>query len=157
MKVRIVAVGRVRGPLAAPVSEYEARAGRYWKLEVREVGSGAPGGRSSPARVREAEAERLVAELPSGFDVAALTRAGDPMTSAALARYLDGLAVGASPGVVFVIGGAFGLGPEILERARRALSVSAMTLPHEMARLVLAEQLYRAGTIVRGEPYHKST
>ena len=152
-----MAVGRVRGPLAALVHEYEARAGRYWKLEVREVAAGAGGGRGSAARVREAEAERIVGELPPGLEVVALTRAGDPMTSPALARYLDGLAVSASPGVAFAIGGAFGLAPLVLERARTMLSLSAMTLPHEMARLVLAEQLYRAGTIVRGEPYHKST
>ena len=60
-----------------------------------------------------------------------------------------------SAGVAFVIGGAFGLGDAVLSRSRRQLSLSAMTLPHEMARLVLAEQLYRAGTILRGEPYHK--
>jgi 23S rRNA (pseudouridine1915-N3)-methyltransferase len=57
--------------------------------------------------------------------------------------------------VAFAIGGAFGLGGAVLARAQRKLSLSALTLPHEMARLVLAEQLYRAGTIVRGEPYHK--
>jgi 23S rRNA (pseudouridine1915-N3)-methyltransferase len=156
MKVRVVAVGRVRGPLAGLVGEYEARAARYWKLEVREVVAGGKGGRAPPERVREAEAERLSAELPEGMDMVALTRAGDPMTSAALASYLGGLAVGASPGVTFAIGGAFGLAPAILARAGRLLSLSAMTLPHEMARLVLAEQLYRAGTIVRGEPYHKT-
>ena len=59
------------------------------------------------------------------------------------------------PGVAFVIGGAFGLGEAVLDRSRTRLSLSDMTLPHEMARLFLAEQLYRAGTILRGEPYHK--
>ena len=61
----------------------------------------------------------------------------------------------ALPGIGFIIGGAFGLGEAVLSRARHHLSLSDMTLPHEMARLVLAEQLYRAGTILRGEPYHK--
>ena len=59
-------------------------------------------------------------------------------------------------GVTFVIGGAFGLGAPVLKKARRKLSLSTLTLPHEMARLLLAEQLYRAGTLLRGEPYHKA-
>ena len=78
------------------------------------------------------------------------------MRSRELAGYLEGHAVHSSPGVAFVIGGAFGLGVPVMERARRKLSLSSFTLPHEMARLVLAEQLYRAGTLVRGEPYHKA-
>jgi 23S rRNA (pseudouridine1915-N3)-methyltransferase len=77
------------------------------------------------------------------------------MDSRELATYLDRHAVRSSAGVAFVIGGAFGLDPAVLKVARRALSLSSMTLVHEMARLVLAEQLYRAGTILRGEPYHK--
>ena len=77
------------------------------------------------------------------------------MDSRELAAYLEGLAVQSAPGVAFVIGGAFGLGPEVVDRSGKRLSLSSMTLPHEMARLFLAEQLYRAGTILRGEPYHK--
>jgi 23S rRNA (pseudouridine1915-N3)-methyltransferase len=77
------------------------------------------------------------------------------MSSRALARYLEGLAVRSSPGVAFLIGGAHGLDASVLERARRELSLSTLTLPHEMARLFMVEQLYRAGTIIRGEPYHK--
>ena len=77
------------------------------------------------------------------------------MDSRELAGYLERHGIRASAGVAFVIGGAFGLGSAVLERARRTLSLSKMTLPHEMARLLLMEQLYRAGTISRGEPYHK--
>jgi len=61
----------------------------------------------------------------------------------------------ASAGVAFIIGGAYGLGEGVLARAQQELSLSPMTLPHQVARLVLSEQLYRAGTILRGEPYHK--
>ena len=78
------------------------------------------------------------------------------MGSRELAGYLEGHAVRSSAGAAFVIGGAFGLDASVVTKARRTLSLSALTLPHEMARLVLAEQLYRAGTIVRGEPYHKA-
>lgn len=154
MKVLVVVVGRVRGGLAAPVAEYEKRAGRYWKFDVVEVTGGA-GRDPSPAAVKEAEAERLLARIPPEFEVVALTRDGKAMDSRKLARYLEEHGVRASSGVAFVIGGAFGLGQPVLDRARRTMTLSPMTLPHEMARLVLAEQLYRAGTILRGEPYHK--
>ena len=155
MKVMVVVVGRARGDLAAAIDEYERRAGRYWKLEVVEVGQGAGGGNAGPGAVMQAEGERILGKIPDTLEVVALTRTGSGMSSRKLARYLQQHAVRSSPGVAFVIGGAHGLDEAVLSRARRALSLSPMTLPHEMARLVLAEQLYRAGTIVRGEPYHK--
>jgi 23S rRNA (pseudouridine1915-N3)-methyltransferase len=157
MKVVVVAVGRARGPLGEAVAEYEARAGRYWKLEAVEVAGGLKGSSSAaPERVMEAEAERILARVPVGLELVALTREGRGMSSRELAAYLRELGTRSAPGVAFVIGGAFGLGEAVLGRASRELSLSALTLPHEMARLVLAEQLYRAGTIVRGEPYHKA-
>jgi 23S rRNA (pseudouridine1915-N3)-methyltransferase len=155
VKLVVLAVGRVRGALADAVADYEERARRYWKLDVVEVDGGAPGRDAEPERVMEAEAERLLARLPEGVSVMALTREGNGMGSRSLAHALEQHAVRSSPGVAFVIGGAYGLSSAILTRADRRLSLSAMTLPHEMARLVLAEQLYRAGTILRGEPYHK--
>lgn len=155
MRVLVLAVGRVRGSLESPVAEYEERAARYWKLETIAVDAGAPGRDPAPDRVRGAEAERLQPRIPEGCTVVALTRQGHPMSSRELAAFLEKEALRSSPGVVFVIGGAFGLAPAVLERAQRQISLSPMTLPHEMARLVLAEQLYRAGTLARGEPYHK--
>jgi 23S rRNA (pseudouridine1915-N3)-methyltransferase len=155
VKVLIVVVGRVRGDLADAVADYERRAGRYWKLETVEVSAGGRGRDALPEAVKDQEAERLLARIPPEVEIVALTREGKGMDSAALSGYLEQHAVRASAGVAFVIGGAFGLGGAVLERARRQLSLSRMTLPHEMARLVLAEQLYRAGTILRGEPYHK--
>jgi len=156
MKVMVVAVGRVRGPLAEAVSDYEGRAGRYWKLEVAEVAAGAGKGRSAPPeRVREEEGNRILDKVPMDHEIVALTRVGDAMGSRNLAAYLEEKGTRSAPGVAFVIGGAFGLSESVLRKAKRKLSLSDLTLPHEMARLVLAEQLYRAGTIVRGEPYHK--
>ncbi len=157
MRLLVVVVGRVRGPLAAAVEKYEERARRYWKLEFAEVAGGVTGGggQASAVRVRKAEADRILARIPADLEVVAVTRAGKGMESRELAGYLEEHGVRSSAGVAFVIGGAFGLDPSVVERARRKLSLSTFTLPHEMARLVLAEQLYRAGTIVRGEPYHK--
>lgn len=155
MKILLIAVGRSRGALTEATADYEERAARYWKLEVAEVAEGVKGGQPDPDRVKDAEGERILARVPDGLDLVALTREGKGMRSATLSRYLQQRAVRAHPGVVFVIGGAFGLAPAVLERADRHLSLSPMTFPHDMARLLLAEQLYRAGTIVRGEPYHK--
>jgi 23S rRNA (pseudouridine1915-N3)-methyltransferase len=154
VKVTLLVVGKVRAPLKAAVAEYETRAARYWKLEVVEVEAGAAG-QSPPARVLAVEAERLLQHVPPSAELVALTCPGEAMSSTELARYLGDLALHGSRGVVFVIGGAHGLGEALLARARRQISLSALTLPHEMARLLLAEQLYRAGTLLRGEPYHK--
>ncbi len=150
-----MAVGGVRGELDAAVAHYEARARRYWKLDVVEVAAGARGRSPEPDRVRAAEGERILSTVPDGLELYALTRVGKSMSSRALADRLSGLALSSAPGAAFVLGGAFGLDDRVLERSALRLSLSSMTLPHEMARLVLAEQLYRAGTIVRGEPYHK--
>ena len=155
MKVVVVAVGRARGALGEAIAEYEKRARRYWKLEVVEISTGARGSQASPDSVMQREAEKLLARVPEGLDLVALTRAGKRMDSRALASHLQQAAVRARPGVAFVIGGAHGLASSVLDRAVRRLSLSDLTLPHEMARLVLVEQLYRAGTIARGEPYHR--
>jgi 23S rRNA (pseudouridine1915-N3)-methyltransferase len=104
-----------------------------------------------------AEAERLLPHLPPAAEMVALTRVGEAISSTELARYLGDLALHGARGAVFVIGGAHGLTEAVLARARRRISLSAFTLPHEMARLLLAEQLYRAGTLLRGEPYHKGS
>lgn len=153
MKILIVAVGKARGPIVAPLEDFEQRASRYWKLEVVEVDAGAPSASADAESVKAAEEERILRRIPEPFEVVALTRSGLPMGSRAFASYLQQRALHARD-LAFVIGGAFGLGEGVLQRARQ-LTLSAMTFPHDVARLVLAEQLYRAGTILRGEPYHK--
>jgi 23S rRNA (pseudouridine1915-N3)-methyltransferase len=156
MKVNLLCVGDSKGPLAPAVEEYEARARRYWRLQVWEVEAGAGrGGTAGPGEVRRGEEARLLSRLPPRGEVVALTREGKSMASRELARFLEERALRSVESVTFVIGGAFGLGPGILERSQLRLSLSTMTLPHDLARLLLVEQLYRAGTIGRNEPYHK--
>ena len=155
MRLVVAAVGKVKGPLAHVVADYEQRAGRYWKLDVEEVDAGTRAGSRDPEAVRAAEAARLLARVPEELELIALTRAGKEMGSRELSGYLQEHALRSSAGLAFVIGGAHGLAQDVLTRARKRLSLSALTLPHDIARLVLAEQLYRAGTIARGEPYHK--
>lgn len=142
-----------RGPVADAIAEYEERARRYWPLFVEEV-------REEPARARTAqqvktgEGARMVSRIPEGARVIACDVTGSRWRSEQLAVELREAREGGRD-LCFLIGGAFGLGDVALQRAHARLSLSDFTLPHEMARLVLAEQLYRAGTIVRGEPYHK--
>jgi 23S rRNA (pseudouridine1915-N3)-methyltransferase len=153
MKITLVAVGKVKGSLVDAVRDYEERAARYWKLAVIEVDAGAGGSKDEVEAVRQAEEERILARLPGDADLVALTRTGQAVGSRAFASYLQDHAVHGRD-VAFVIGGAFGLGAGLVARARQ-MTLSPMTFPHEVARLLLAEQLYRAGTILRGEPYHK--
>jgi 23S rRNA (pseudouridine1915-N3)-methyltransferase len=155
LKLLLLSVGRPRGPAADLAAEYEARVKRYFAFdsaEVKEEPFRRPG---DAARVRDEEGKRLLARVSGGVEIVALHETGKQWTSQQLADWLAELALRGSPGAAFVIGGAYGLSDEVLSRARHHLSLSAMTLPHEIARLVLAEQLYRAGTIQRGEPYHK--
>lgn len=151
----MLAVGRPTRLLSEAVEEYEKRAARYWPLEVVEVREERSGRNADPERIRAAEGERLWERVPAGVETVALTRTGDALSSRELAAWLQQRALESHPGVAFLIGGALGLSDDVMARCTRTLRLSSMTLPHELARLVLAEQLYRAGTIVRNEPYHK--
>ena len=151
----MLAVGRPMRLLSEAVEEYEKRAARYWPLEVVEVREERSGRNADPERIRAAEGERLCERVPAGVETVALTRTGDALSSRELAAWLQQRALESHPGVAFLIGGALGLSDDVMARCTRTLRLSSMTLPHELARLVLAEQLYRAGTIVRNEPYHK--
>jgi 23S rRNA (pseudouridine1915-N3)-methyltransferase len=153
VRFRIVVVGKPpAGPLRDAIDEYERRAARYWPLEVQEVRAERATSRT-PDEVRRLEAERLL-ERVSGYLVA-LDERGQGMTSVAFAQWVGDRRQRAED-TSFVIGGAFGLSETLRERSALLLSVSPWTVQHEMARLLLAEQLYRAGTIHRGEPYHKA-
>ena len=155
MKVSLLAVGRVRGPIADAVADYEGRIRRYYTWESAEIKEEPARKPSDAVRVMDEEGKRLLARVGTGMELVALDRGGTQWSSERLSGYLSDLALRASPGAAFVIGGAFGLSDELLRRATHKLSLSAFTLPHELARLVLTEQIYRAGTIARGEPYHK--
>jgi len=155
MRLVVMAVGSPRDrQMAALIREYETRAGRYFRLETIEVAAATGvGGSTQQARAREAQ--NLKKRIPVGLDTWALTCGGTEIGSRELAGSLSDLATYGHPGAAFLIGGAFGLDEDLVKGSSRTLSLSRMTLPHDMARLLLAEQLYRAGTIQRGEPYHK--
>ena len=155
MRVTVLAVGSPSGHLAPAIREYEERAARYWKLETVTVDPEKASKNRPVEEVMAAEADRLRAAIPDATEVLALTRKGKGFTSTGLARHLNRMAVRGAAGATFVLGGAHGLDPAFLARADYRVTLATMTLPHDLARLVLAEQIYRAGTIVRGEPYHK--
>ena len=154
MRLVVAAVGKPRDRhLAAAIGEYETRAARYWPLVVAEVRE-ASGRGVSPAETRRREGERLLERLPDAALLFACDERGERLTSSDFAALLVG-ARDAARDVAFVVGGAYGLDDVVRRAAGRSLQLAPWTLPHELARLVLAEQLYRAGTIARGEPYHK--
>lgn len=154
MRLVVAVVGKPRDrALSAAIAEFEGRAAHYWPLDVREVREENARGRDI-ASVTEREGERLLAQLPAGATVVACDAGGRAMTSETFATWL-GAQRDAATDTAFVIGGAFGLHATVRGRATRSIQLAPWTLPHELARLVLAEQLYRAGSILRGEPYHK--
>ncbi|HSD22471.1 MAG TPA: 23S rRNA (pseudouridine(1915)-N(3))-methyltransferase RlmH [Anaeromyxobacter sp.] len=153
MRLRVVAVGRDRSGLYAPaIEEYAKRLGRYVKFELVEV----PEARkhAGTAQAKEEEAGALLAKLGPRERVIALDERGAEWTSVAFAERVRRWTEGGRD-VALVIGGSDGLSREVLDRAEEKLALSQMTLAHRLARLVLVEQLYRAMTILRGEPYHK--
>lgn len=154
MHFLVAVVGKPRDAnLAGAIANYEARAARYWPLRVQEVRE-EPGRSGSPDVVRQREGQRLLELVPAGAQVVACDVSGRSMTSEEFARWLQDRRERAVD-VAFLIGGAYGLDVTVKARASSLLSFAGWTLPHELARLVLAEQLYRAGTINRREPYHK--
>ena len=156
MELHLIAVGRVRhDALRAACEGYLVRLRRFVRLEVREVRESGGRGRR-PATVQAAEAAALVAAAPDRARLIGLSRSGRTLSSEQFARQLGTWQRDARD-VALLIGGAFGLAPDLLARCEATIALSSLTLSHELARLVLLEQLYRACTILRGEPYHKGT
>ncbi|MDQ3555993.1 MAG: 23S rRNA (pseudouridine(1915)-N(3))-methyltransferase RlmH [Gemmatimonadota bacterium] len=155
MKLSLIVVGRARGALTDPIAEYERRVRRYFSWQSVEVREESFRGSGDEARVRREEGERLMGQVPRSAEMIALDQGGERWSSEELADYLVALPLRSVAGAAFLIGGAYGLSDVCLQRSARLLSLSPFTLPHELARLVITEQLYRAGTIGRGEPYHK--
>lgn len=153
MRFTIIAVGRMRDKALGRVTDdYVRRLSRYGRADVVEVRE-AKGADADTVRRRESEALR--AATPSGAWTVVMDERGDTVTSEQLAERFAQLALHGRSHVALLIGGAFGHDPALRDAADWVWSLTPLTLPHELARLVLSEQLYRAMTIQRGEPYHK--
>jgi 23S rRNA (pseudouridine1915-N3)-methyltransferase len=152
VRLTLLAVGRLRPALREVADDYLTRLGRHARVEEREVKEAS---RAPTIEVGQRdEHEALAAKLPEGSRLVALDGGGRQWSSEELARRLDDWRLAARP-VTFVIGGSHGLAPALLARADDRWSLGRLTLPHELARVVVVEQLYRGFTILRGEPYHK--
>jgi 23S rRNA (pseudouridine1915-N3)-methyltransferase len=140
VKILVRAVGKMRDRrLEAVCQEYVDRARRHLPVAVEEV---------------ESDAD-LLGNLPTGAEVVALEPGGDCWTTPEFIKYLGRGMVQGKRAIAFLIGGAEGLTPATVKAAHRRLSLSPLTLPHRLARVILCEQIYRALSAVRGEPYNK--
>ncbi|MBC8020493.1 MAG: 23S rRNA (pseudouridine(1915)-N(3))-methyltransferase RlmH [Methyloceanibacter sp.] len=160
MRLLIAAVGKLKqGPERELFAHYLGRAeaaGRKLHLSPLTVLEVAESKATTAGARIQAEAEALLAKVPSSHRLVCLDRQGEALSSAAFAELLAKWRDGGAEGVAFLIGGADGLPPETLAKAAKAISLAPMTLPHGLARIVLAEQIYRAATILAGHPYHRA-
>ncbi|OZM56597.1 23S rRNA (pseudouridine(1915)-N(3))-methyltransferase RlmH [Lottiidibacillus patelloidae] len=159
MHITIVSVGKLKEKyLKQGIAEYLKRLTAYAKVEVIEVADEkAPEilSENEMEQVKDKEGERILAKISPDTYVIALAIEGKLKSSEELAKDLDNLAIYGKSKVAFVIGGSLGLSTNVLKRANDKLSFSKMTFPHQLMKLVLVEQIYRAFRINRGEPYHK--
>lgn len=155
MRVLILAVGQHISDWAQDaVRGYLGRFPRSWRVELKEIRT-EPRAGQTPARLMQLEGSRILEALEEDDYVVVLDEHGKDFTTTEFARALNEWMSEASR-VVFVIGGPDGLAPEVKEKARRLMRLSAMTMPHALARVFLAEQLYRVWSIGAGHPYHRA-
>jgi len=155
VKLRLLCVGKLSLPfLRDGVEEYAGRLRRYLPFDTQELREEKGGKKGDPAFIREQESTQLLARIPEGAFVTVLDERGRSCSSEKLAQLVERHMTEGTPEMVWIIGGAYGISETLRQRADLVLSLSAMTFTHQMARLLLMEQLYRALTIIRNEPYH---
>jgi 23S rRNA (pseudouridine1915-N3)-methyltransferase len=159
MQIHIVAVGRIKEPyLADGIAEYEKRLRPYVKIRITEISGQRRPAHISPAQtvqILEKEGARILESIPSGSFTFALDVNGKQHSSGELAALVKEKEIGGCSTITFVIGGDLGLSDQVLRQCDRRLSLSEMTFTHQMVRLILLEQIYRAFRIIKGEPYHR--
>jgi 23S rRNA (pseudouridine1915-N3)-methyltransferase len=159
VNILIVTVGKLKEKyLKMGIDEYLKRLNAYAKVEVVEVADEkAPEelSESEMIQVKQKEGERILAKISQDTYIIALAINGKMQSSEELADALDKLATYGKSKIAFIIGGSLGLSDEVLKRSNEQLSFSKMTFPHQLMKLILVEQIYRAYRINRGEPYHK--
>ncbi len=159
MKVTVLCVGKIKESFFREgVAEYAKRLSRYCRFEVVEVAdemTPEDAGEAVRKQILEKEGARLLSKIRDGAYVCTLEIKGKRFTSEAFAEELRQAMLAGSSDLIFVIGGSLGLAPEVTKRADLHLSFSDMTFPHQLMRVILCEQIYRAFRINQGEPYHK--
>lgn len=159
MNIKIICIGKLKESYwREAVAEYGKRLGRYCTLQIDELKEERLPDNASKAEedaVKQAEGEAILKHVKSGAYAVALDVKGRALSSEGLAEQLDRLALEGKSELAFIIGGSLGLSQEVLSRADFRLSFSAMTFPHQMMRVILLEQIYRAFKINKNETYHK--
>lgn len=159
LSITLLCVGKMRETYyTSAFAEYAKRLGAYCRFELAELPEQRLPERPSLKEIRSAlekEAQAIRARIPKGAAVIAMCVEGKLLSSEALARQLAGYAAGGTSKVCFLVGGSFGLDEELKREASLRLSMSPMTFPHHLARVMLAEQIYRACAINAGTQYHK--
>ncbi len=159
MNVRIICVGRMKEKYwTLACEEYAKRLSGFCRFSVVEVDEEKTADSPSPAQIKntiEKEGRRILAAVPKGSYIAAMCVEGRQRTSEELSKELQKLAVDGQGSISFIIGGSWGLSDEVKRAADTRLSMSVMTFPHQLARVMLCEQIYRAFQISSGGKYHK--
>ncbi len=159
MKVTILTAGTLAESYwRDAVAEYQKRLTRTWPLTVIEIGEARLPKAPSPGDIAAAladEAVRFLKKIPPRAHLIAMCVEGRALTSEALSAHMENAAARGAAEIVFLIGSSHGLDPSLKQRADLCLSVSPMTFPHQLCRVLLAEQIYRAAEIARGSRYHK--
>ncbi len=155
MKLNLLCVGRLTIPyLNEGCAEFAERIKRYLPLSIHEIKEHKTGRKQDLPRIISSEGEALSQRIPKGTFVIALDQRGKTLSSEELATLMQDHMVRSTPEWTLLIGGPYGLSERLRKEADLILSLSALTLTHQMARLLLLEQLYRCCTIIRNEPYH---
>ena len=159
MQITIISVGKLKEKyLIDGISEYLKRLSSYARIEIIEVpDEKAPENLSyaEEQQVKKKEGERILSKIGVDSHVIALAIEGKQRSSEELATTIDSLGTYGKSKLAFIIGGSLGLSEEVMKRANDKLSFSKMTFPHQLMKLILVEQIYRAFRIIKGEPYHK--
>lgn len=159
LKYTILCVGKIKERFFSDaIREYVKRMARYAKIDIIEVADEKTPERASQAEeedIRRREGERLLSKMKETMYVIALDLAGCEFDSVTFANHINDCMVGGKSHIAFVIGGSLGLSDEVLASVDERLCFSKFTFPHQLMRVILLEQLYRANRIIHHEPYHK--
>ncbi len=155
MKIVLLAIGKTsEAYLKEGIDKFTKRLGHYIPFELRTIQDVKTSRGISPEKQKQMEGELILNNISSGDHVVLLDERGKQLTSREFANYLDRKMSIEPKNFYFIIGGPYGFSKEVYERANELISLSSMTFSHEMVRLFMTEQIYRAMTILRGEPYH---
>lgn len=159
MKITLITVGKIKEKyFTDAIKEYAKRLSRYCKLEILELADEkTPDGASEAEemQIKAKEGERILKAVKDNAYVFALAIQGKKLSSEDFADTINRLGIGGDSHLMFIIGGSLGLDERVLKRADRLISFSDMTFPHQLMRVILLEQIYRAYRIIQNEPYHK--